>query len=286
MTETPDSRYLKEWEIARSVVKGFDELRHDLRKYGFTFIAALLTAESILIPLSLAEAAGKVGVPDGIKLAVMSVTLLLIVAVRLIERNYQLLQAAAAQRALVLERKLNLELTETIMHRYKLGEVWKYEFVLYIAFTLGTLLLGLSILFPSLIFMVFLTLAWGLAVVAIWRIKSFALQYEHGFRDWTLDRLEYRQKEKIQVTVTNLGIHDDDMLSFRPDDVVFEVRSFDQKVTMKHLAPFEVFIGPRDSYTWLFDTAKLPPGLYQVIPFDWKRPLNRFIRITKPNQSA
>lgn len=42
--------FLKEWEIARGTLENINKHLLDLRKYGFTFITALMAAETLLIP--------------------------------------------------------------------------------------------------------------------------------------------------------------------------------------------------------------------------------------------
>jgi len=71
MNSKEENVNFKEWEVARNVLKEFDDRIHDLRKYGFSFLTALLAAEALLIPGPIAEAAGKAGIPDLIKLAVL-----------------------------------------------------------------------------------------------------------------------------------------------------------------------------------------------------------------------
>jgi len=41
---------LLEWQTIRELLFKFDSLVHDIRKYGFSFVTALLTAQAILVP--------------------------------------------------------------------------------------------------------------------------------------------------------------------------------------------------------------------------------------------
>src|SRR5213076_1903848 len=104
---------MAEWKVARDLVTKCDDRTMALRKTGFGFITALITAESILAT----GAAGKELSHSG-KYAVVLVTLLLLVLLRLVERQGQLVQEAAALRANILERALNLGLTEVISDKY------------------------------------------------------------------------------------------------------------------------------------------------------------------------
>src|SRR2546428_4149451 len=122
----------------------FEDHLHDLRKYSFSFLTALLTAESILIP----GPSTIVGtVPDLVKLTVMLVTLLLVICVRLLERRYELFEEAGAMRARIIENSLNLSLTELIsVSADRLGKGYQYVHRVYYLFELGIVLLSLSIL--------------------------------------------------------------------------------------------------------------------------------------------
>lgn len=88
---------MKEWETARGVLKDYDERTHDLRKIGFSFITALLAAQSLLIPNLVPGVASSNALPEFVKLSVLLVTLLLIITLRLIEKMYQLFQQPSLQ---------------------------------------------------------------------------------------------------------------------------------------------------------------------------------------------
>ena len=97
----------------------YDGFLNDLRKYGFTFLTALLAAESVLVPTIYSKsgiAAGTV-LPNSVKVAVLVINLLLIILLRLLDRNYQVFEDAANGRGLRSERSLNLGLTEIVKLR-------------------------------------------------------------------------------------------------------------------------------------------------------------------------
>jgi len=167
--------HLEEWKKCRDVLKEFDERIHDLRKYGFSFLTALLTAESFLIPGYLNGSADKI-LPDSIKLAVLGVTLLLIIALRLIERNYQLFIKCAAQRSRIIERSINFELTEIITQRHRAENIKKYELRIYYAFTLGVFALGFATLYTNILALVGLVFFTFLSLYVLWLIKGFELE--------------------------------------------------------------------------------------------------------------
>ena len=69
-----NGNYMEEWKVARELLASFDDRLDNLRKYGFSFLTALLTADSILLPGSVPALADK-ALSDPVKLAVLVVTL-------------------------------------------------------------------------------------------------------------------------------------------------------------------------------------------------------------------
>jgi hypothetical protein len=207
MAETPNkpetsldkdrANHLEEWKQARDVLEFFDDKLHDLRKYGFSFVTALLTAEGILIP--------KTGdnVPVQIKFAVFFVTLLLILAVHLIDHNYRVYQRAANMRARVLERNLNLELSDTITDRYRASGINLRVWLLYIVFIAGVLCLG-GVSLSSNWTYIGILIATALAAILLTRLLGTTFKYEYA-EDWTISPLECAPTDKVTITLTNLG---------------------------------------------------------------------------------
>jgi len=134
-SDKDSANHLAEWKQARDVLKHFDEKLHDLRKYGFTFLTGLLAVESILIPTSFVTTIEKI--PDSAKFAIFTVTLILIIALHLLDRNYVVFQQAANTRAKVLERELNLELSEIISIRYANFGIKNRVLTVYLLFIIG-----------------------------------------------------------------------------------------------------------------------------------------------------
>ena len=189
--------FLEEWKQARDVLKSFDDKLHDLRKYGFSFLTALFTAEAIIIP--------KNAMPDLIKFVVFSITFLLISALHLLDKNYVAFQEAAATRAKVLERMLNLELTDIISIRYKTDGISRHELLIYFFLILGVCLLGWSVIGTKLLFKILLTIFACLAYgYILWqsKISKFYKEYPD---DWMISPLECRTNESITIMVTNLN---------------------------------------------------------------------------------
>lgn len=287
MPNTDDDKHLEEWKAARDVLNGFDERLHDLRKYGFTFVTALLAAESILIPGPAAVAAGTAAIPDTIKLAVIIATLLLIVGVRVIDKFYRLFQQAAAIRAKIIERAINFELTEVIADRLGAQRFWRYVNLLYYLFAITTGMLGAFILFPNLPAVAAAIIATGVILVAIMQIeRGFQLRRKRYERypfndDWTIDRLEIKRGGNAKITLTNLG---EESITFMAGAVVWGiVAEQNQEVVYQRKARTAVSILKNDNYSWLWSTEGVKTGIYGVvpfIPFKWPAPLRRKISVT------
>jgi hypothetical protein len=279
-----DDMSLKEWEVARNLIKEFDDRIHDLRKYGFSFLTALFAAESLLIPGYINIRAGQPFIPDFIKLAVMLVTLLMIVALRIMERNYQLFIKCASQRARILERNLNLELTEIISSRHRREKISKYENLIYICFVLGIGGLGSTILFPNYIAMGIMLLFTVVVLFGIKNIKSFDIEYSFKkFTDWTIDRLECKRGDTIRITLTNL----DEASSFKikSGDVAWEIKTQDGCLIHQEKIAKDISIFSDGNYTWLWDTRSVECGIYEVFPHDSNRPLSRKIRVREQDKT-
>jgi len=135
MTITTQDLQQKEWQAARDVIVKYDDQLDGLRKYGFTFITGLLTAQSLLTTIE-----------PSLKVSVILVTLVLIVALRLLDRYYQLLQKAAIKRAIVIEKCLNLELTETTFDVYHHRRLYVWLNLIYGLFAGGAGLIGLFLI--------------------------------------------------------------------------------------------------------------------------------------------
>ena len=194
-TAVIEDRGLEEWKEARSVLGAFDNNLHDLRKYGFSFVTALLAASGLL-------SQGSSGYVPPVKATILVATLGLIVALRLLDKHYRLFQEAAAVRARLLESRLNLDLTDDIGVYYSLQAFWKYIQLLYLAFVSLTFLVGVAVLWgnPSLILALLASsLASGVLVLIIDLEKSSALS------DWSVDNKIVSKGVPVRITFTNLN---------------------------------------------------------------------------------
>lgn len=260
--QSGNEHLLKEWETAREILNNFDQRLHDLRKFGFTFITALLSVDAIIFVNWIKN----VELPEYIKLAVLLVTLLLIVTLLLVDRNYQVFQRAAATRAKILERKLNLELTEVIAQNYDKNNVQGYVTMIYVFFTGGVFLLGLvSLSDPYVIFI--LLIAWIGAVCATYGVNNkIGMCYPYGTVDWTIDRLQCNSGETIQITLTNLSDEEEiPKKPFLPGTIMWQiVREDDGKVIETEKIDHPLSISAEDSRTWLWKTKGVKAGIYRV----------------------
>jgi hypothetical protein len=267
-----DQVALAEWQSTRELLQAFDDRIHDLHKYGFTFITALLTAQSLLLP-SLAVGASQSSsgaISDVVKLGVLSVTLILIVALREVETVYQLYQKAGNIRSVILERRLDLELSETITGRSEKYHVsWRIS-AIYCLFAFADAVLGTFIL-ATLLYEVLLWAFFAGTVGAILVMGRSDLYYKRGEEDWTLDRTACEEGQVVKITLTNLS--DKEWIEFAENDVVYGRRmalkaedgsgpSSIETVT----AQGRISIHPRDDYSWLWDTKDATPGIYQIYP--------------------
>lgn len=262
----------KEWEMARGVLKDFDDRIDGLRKYGFTFVTALLTAQSLLVPY-VAGSSTSSALPDVLKLGIVSVTLLLIFTLKLIESGYQSFQRAATSRANIIERQLNLELTENISDRYKADHVRRWFTFAYAAFILGASGIGyLSISPPYSTYLIFIAAAALVGTVAL-SYPGIDLNYEHGKFDWTIDKLECAKDGQVLITMTNMDTEKG--IALGEGQLLWEVRpEGSTQPVHQERAHAEIVIGPNNSVTWAWKAIdelqiKVHPGIYRVYPTVW-----------------
>lgn len=253
---------LDEWKEARSVVDAADTRLTDLRKYGLTFVAGLLTAQG------LTEIA--VGTPVSfvtpiVKLGITVVSLLIICMMVAIEKVNLPLQRAAALRASVIERQLGLKLTQEITEIYDWYKVWRWVFVLYLIFVVSVGLFGLALLMP-----ISFNLSWEI-FVEILALASAVLfvtiEWLHApktrLTDWSLDRYRCKQGDPpLLLMVTNFtGYRLDAATGF----VLWRVEGTPPKVTLNgSWKEDDKPIGNGESRLWTIDTSDLPVGSYYL----------------------
>jgi hypothetical protein len=284
-SSSDDGKYLEEWSTARGVLNDIDERLHDLRKYAFSFLTVLLTADSLLIPSSILTGAGSTSLPDPVKFVVLLVTLLLIVALQLIDRNYQVVQQAVGTRARILERKMNLELTEVITVRYRSGHIHFYVTMVYAFFIAGVVALGYPVLgtSPSLLVTLESVALAAVAIVVLMQLIKMHLPY--GTLDWTVDRFECKTGDEIGITLTNLN--DRKRIQLSKGETVWEIRRVgaDPREEPIGRGMAEGDLDRDDNFTWIWKVGQVERGIYRihrlVIEKKWKH-LRRNEKSLKP----
>jgi len=188
---------LAEWKAARGVVAKMDGTISGLRKYGFTFITAILAADSIL---GQATDMAPYTVSAPVKLGVMLSTLVLISALYATDRFYRIIQSGARYDAERLEDRLGMSLTWTIRRTY--GQFHGRYFVelIYGLFAGATAVLGFLILNAS-------DLAWTtvlasiLVAVFISVTEIWASSAEDNMKDlMDLENIRLRSETRVRLT--------------------------------------------------------------------------------------
>ena len=289
-----ETQHLEEWKVARETIQNFDERLHDLRKYGFSFLTALLAAEAVLIPGPIKATFAQPGVPPIVLFAVLFDTFLMILALRLLDRSYVLFIIAIAQRAKVLERTLNLELTEVIAQRHADDRIDLYVRALYGALNMAVGVLGAALFAPDLNLsggMIVVSLVVAVLVDVVGNLQP--TRGPRGVVDWILGRTECVPGDAVNITVTNLLEKDPPLaIELEPGEYGWVVRVRDgEKVARLKVhakAPFPAQgnhtfvwnVPERDSegvYIVFAHAAKKLPGPWTLYP----APLRRSIVVGK-----
>jgi hypothetical protein len=269
---------LDEWKEARGVLARFDGNLNDLRKYGFTFLAALLAADSVQALLKIEE---------NTRFALIVITIAFIVSLRLLDHNYQQFEYATSIRARILETILNIELTETISERYRRDRLNWYVLSVYVAFVIMAGGLGVSILSAGYQVWVIVAVAVGIGLISTLSLTLKVNLLTHGMdlpeEDWIIDRVSCEQGEKVRITVTSLG---ENSVNFKSGHVVFEIRGEEGDLVDTVEANSDVSIPSYGNHSWLWDTKKTEPDkIYRVWPRGWTVPMKRSILVKRKSHS-
>ncbi len=250
---------MKELETARKLLQEFDDRLHDLRKTGFGFV-----------------------VPALVKISVIWVTLVLIGGLRLTEKNYRFFQQAASMRVKVIERTLNLELTETITDKYQMEEMWRYVNYLYLVFVGAAGVLGVAVLYPDTV-LVFVQVAVSLlallAIVQIGNLSRRPLSREER-GDWTFSPSECLPREQVRITLTNLE-GPGTRIDFSEGEEAWRVMTLDGAEIAIGKFARAGSLNYQDDYEWIWHVPENAEDLYHLQPAKWSSPLRRKILIVK-----
>jgi hypothetical protein len=268
---------LEEWKAARSIFEKFDDRIGELRKFGFTFLSGLIAADALTELFSAPD--------DRVRLGVVGITLLLTVALMVLDKNYQLFQSAAGIRAKNIEVNLNLELTEILEFRSGMDNFKNYVLAVYLSFAAVAGLVGILLFYPNAILLLFTS---GLTIIA-----GFAIYVINGRKpdlerqvDWTLNRTRFKVGEKIRITVTN--ICPGNSVSFLKGKPVWKIRKEGDEKTDVYVQdnPNGIIITKQNNFSWELVLDKFEHGIYRIFPSDisdnqtqelWDRPLKRAI---------
>lgn len=124
-----NEHHFDEWKECRSSIARFDKAIVDLRKYGFTLITGLLTADAFLfakIPES--------GLSPKEKAAVSIVTMALVSVLFVVDMQHEILLRGVVERAEAIESELNLKITTTISTIAKKSKIDTWGILLYSSF--------------------------------------------------------------------------------------------------------------------------------------------------------
>jgi hypothetical protein len=152
-----DDRLFDEWKEARGLISKLDDTLADLRKYGFSFITALLAADSVLGETS---SGATISISPGVKLAIFVSTLILIAGLCATDRYFRTLQEGASARAIQIENHFKtVTLTHIVGKFYYQKRLWLFIEGLYVCFTLAAEVLALMVLRSSPGLMLLMTIA-------------------------------------------------------------------------------------------------------------------------------
>jgi hypothetical protein len=246
---------LDEWKEARSIIARFDNSLSDLRKYGFSFVTALLAANGLI------SQGGTSVVTVQVKAAILVATMGLIVALKLLDTHYRHFQEAASMRGRILEGRLNLDLTNDISFFYAMNRFWWYVQVLYYGFVGLTALLGIAILWSNIPLLIMILVAAFVSGGLIYIINKPEKSWAVG--DWSVDNKIVSQGTPVRITYTNLNSEDRKPVTFK----LWWNFKKESEITKGDYEPaneVEVKLKYFDNYDWLWETETVVPGLYEL----------------------
>ncbi len=164
-----DSRLFDEWKEARRQITDLDDTLAGLRKYGFTFITALLAADSILGQATVNAIA--VITPE-VKLAIFISTLILVAGLYATDNFYGCVQGGASTAvSQIKDQFAKGGLIATISKFYGQKSLWLYIEFLYITFAHAAEILGIIIFYPSGLLVGLMTFATLATLVFIYALR-------------------------------------------------------------------------------------------------------------------
>jgi hypothetical protein len=206
ITTVNDLRF-NEWTECRAIIARLDAILVDLRKVGFAFVTALLTASTFL-SLHGVTAQNVPDTPVQARAAAFTAIMVLIGALFLVDSYYEVLLSAAVERTLDLEAQTDppVRITKYLSintHRSRVSDVTHslYAVLLATAGTLGLIgVLGASDdLKTRILFAVVVAIFGGFLYFAMMRYSSF-IERETHFREFKTER-KWRPGEGLEEKV-------------------------------------------------------------------------------------
>lgn len=314
------SPLIDEWKTARSVLKEFDDRLHELRKYGFTLVTGLLAIQGFLLPfipaslpanettitltynttmteqLIAKENATKIGavstapatngLPYHIKIAILAVTAVLVIALRWLDGTYQGFQRGAALRGKVIERFLNMELTDQIAVRFEADRLRNQVRLMYYGFEVALIILAflfLPIFEGGAIKSPTLDLPLTLFIVLLVSLIIEGIYYHYGVSpdsrrgpisssEWAIDKLECKCGDQVRIMMTNVNTCADPERGIRhllPNETIFDIVDDRGKSVFSDANPnpskmvAHTDLRPGQSYVWMWNVHR-DSGLYRI----------------------
>ncbi|MDD1730411.1 MAG: hypothetical protein LUQ50_15255 [Methanospirillum sp.] len=308
MAELLPNNFLDEWKEIRTIIGRYEGNLLQIRTYGFAFLAALFTVNSLQILVTTIS-------NEYVRFGLIVLTIVFIVALWLLDLDYRKLEEAAIIRARILETMLNIEITDTITGKYERHKLYDYEKLVYSSFIIIAGILGIIIVPPGILDILIIIISIG-GILAVKNLpdilalniskhnkdatnsnsdfislkeslkmffKLFSLKKikypENDFtEDWVIDKVECKKGETIKISCINL--------------------SSEKPIKFKNIPPFSIWVEGESKYeflptesnicidpkfgihTWLVDTDKFKQHkdtIYRIYPRGWKKPLRRFL---------
>jgi hypothetical protein len=199
----------------------------------------------------------------------------------------------------VLERKLNIELSEIISDRYNIGHVEENVLGVYGLFSLGALILGWISVGALNSYLLLIGLIAGVGLTYIYRINVEFKYGNLGFsEDWTISPLVCFVDGAVKITLNNFtkknvkkSLTDRVNVFFHkgvdiPEPIIFNISDLLWTITSEETGEAKEQTADRgmvifDNHTWILKAKDIGrPGVYQVCPRGWPQPLQRRIVIS------
>jgi hypothetical protein len=197
-----DDRSLVEWQETRTVIARYDGYLNDLRKLSFPFITGTLAISGFVGSISSISGTIVLLSPNiytGVFIAIMG----LIVAVAVLDTLYCNFELAASVRAGILEKRLNLDITNDFAYLSDKESWSKYVHLLYGVLVVVAFVLGVAFIWGD-AWYTYVPLAVALILSILFMNHIFKKKSIHLY-DWGVDKKILTQGDYLRITFTNLN---------------------------------------------------------------------------------